>query len=111
MSAVRLVGMERQTLRDAVVCYNAAGLTGLYHRPKPGRRERLSKAEQASPTAHIFRGLDPDRDGVSTWTRADLCYWLEERFAKTFPHPACRGCSGGWSCHGRRPDRSISKLT
>ena len=43
MPAARLVGMERQALRDAVVCYNAAGLTGLYDWPKPGRRERLSK--------------------------------------------------------------------
>jgi transposase len=109
--AARLAGMERQALRDAVVRYNAEGLAGLYDRPKPGRRERLSEAEQAALAAHIFRGPDADRDGVSAWTRADLCYWLEERFAKTFPHPACRGCSGGWSCHGRRPDRSISKLT
>src|SRR3712207_3104119 len=35
--AARLVGMERQALRDAVVRYNAEGLAGLYDRPKPGR--------------------------------------------------------------------------
>jgi hypothetical protein len=31
--AARLVGMERQALRDAVVRYNAEGLSGLYDRP------------------------------------------------------------------------------
>ena len=35
--AARLAGMERQALRDAVVRYNAEGLTGLLDRPKPGR--------------------------------------------------------------------------
>ena len=32
---------------------------------KPGRRERLTEAEQAVLAAHIFRSPDPDRDGVS----------------------------------------------
>ena len=85
--AARLAGMERQALRDAVVRYNAEGLAGLYDRPKPGRSERLSEAEQAALAAHIFRGPDPEQDGISAWTRADLCCWLEERFAKTF-HPS-----------------------
>ena len=31
--------------------------------------------------------LTPERDGVCAWTRADLCRWLEERFAKTY-HPS-----------------------
>jgi transposase len=82
--AARLAGMERQALRDAVVRHNAEGLSGLYDRPKPGRPERLSEAEQAALAAHIFRDPDP---GVSAWTRADLCRWLEERFEKTF-HPS-----------------------
>jgi transposase len=85
--AARLAGMERQALRDAVVRYNAKGLTGLYDRPKPGRPERLSEAEQAALMVRVFRGPDPDRDGVSAWTRADLCGWLEERFGKPF-HPS-----------------------
>jgi transposase len=85
--AARLVGMERQALRDAVVRYNAEGLAGLYDRPKPGRSQRLSEAEQAALAAHIFRGPDPKHDGVSAWTRADLCLWLEGRFGKTF-HPS-----------------------
>ena len=85
--AARLAGMERQALRDAVVRYNAEGLAGLHDRPKPGRPERLSEAEQAALAARVFRGPDPGRDGVSTWTRADLGGWLEARFGKRF-HPA-----------------------
>ena len=46
--AARLAGMERQALRDAVLRYNAEGLAGLYDRPKPGRPQRLSEAEQAA---------------------------------------------------------------
>ena len=85
--AARLVGMERQALRDAVLRYNAEGLPGLRDRPKPGRPQRLSEAEQAILAARVFRGPDPERDGVSAWTRADLCGWLEARFGKPF-HPS-----------------------
>ena len=56
-------------------------------RDKPGRPERLSEAEQAALAARVFRGPDPERDGVAAWTRADLCFWLEARFGKAF-HPS-----------------------
>ena len=85
--AARLAGMERQALRDAVVRYNAEGLAGLHDRPKPGRPPRLSEAEQAALAARVFRGPDPERDGVVAWTRADLCGWLEARFGRPF-HPS-----------------------
>ncbi len=85
--AARLAGMERQALRDAVARYNAEGLAGLHDRPKPGRPERLSEAEQAALAARVFRGPDPERDGVAAWTRADLCGWLEARFGKPL-HPS-----------------------
>ena len=85
--AARLAGMERQALRDAVVRYNAEGVAGLHDRPKPGRPQRLSEAEQAALAARIFAGPDPKRDGTLAWTRADLCAWLEARFDKAF-HPS-----------------------
>ena len=85
--AARLAGMERQALRDAVVRYNVEGLAGLHDRPKAGRPPRLSEAEQAILAARVFRGPDPERDGVAAWTRADLCGWLAERFGKPF-HPS-----------------------
>ena len=85
--AARLAGMERQALRDAVVRDNAEGLAGLHDRPKPGRPERLSEAEQAVLAARVFTSPDPERDGTVAWTRAELAHWLEERFGKAF-HPS-----------------------
>jgi transposase len=114
--AARLAGMERQALRDAVVRYNAEGIAGLCRghrgavprasrgcaegiaglcrghrgavRPAQARPPpRLSEAEQAALMARVFRGPDPERDGVSAWTRADLCGWLGTRFGKPF-HPS-----------------------
>jgi transposase len=85
--AARLVGMERQALRDAVVRYNEEGIAGLHDRPKPGRPQRLSEAEQAALAARVFTEPDPARDGTAAWTRADLCAWLEGRFGKAF-HPS-----------------------
>ena len=85
--AARLAGMERQALRDAVVRYNAEGRAGLYDRPKPGRPPRLDEGEQAALAARVFTDPDPDKDGVSAWTRADLCLCLEDRFEKKL-HPS-----------------------
>jgi transposase len=79
--------LERQALRDAVVRYNAEGPSGLYDRPKAGRPPRPGEAEQAALAARVFRGPDPARDGVAAWTRADLCFRLEERFGQPF-HPS-----------------------
>jgi transposase len=85
--AARLAGMERQALRDAVVRYNAEGVAGLFDRPKGRPRPRLSEGEEAAFAAVILRGPDPEKDGVSAWTRADLCRWLAARFGKTY-HPS-----------------------
>ncbi len=86
-SAARLARMDRQALRDAVVRYNAEGLDGLRDRPKGHPPRRLTVAEEAALAAAIIAGPDPERDGVCAWTRADLCQWLEARFAKTY-HPS-----------------------
>ena len=85
--AARLAGMERQALRDAVLRYNAEGLSGLYDRPKGHPPRRLTEGENAALAAVILEGPDPERDGVCAWTRADLCCWLEAEFAKTY-HPS-----------------------
>ena len=77
--------MDRQTLRDAVVRYNAKGLEGLHDRPKGYSPRRLTADEEAALAAVIIAGPEPERDGVCAWTRADLCRWLEERFAKDLP--------------------------
>ena len=63
------------------------GLEGLHDRPKGHSPRRLTADEEAALAAVIIAGPDPERDGVCAWTRADLCRWLEERFAKTY-HPS-----------------------
>ena len=78
--AARLAGMERQALRDAVLRFNAEGPEGLHDRPRSGRPERLSEGQQAALKAHILRGPDPERDGVSAWRLVDLCEHVERRY-------------------------------
>lgn len=85
--AARLAGMERQALRDAVVRYNAEGLAGLEDRPKPGRPPGLTEGEEATLAALILRGPDPERDGISAYTREDLAGLIQDRFGKRY-HPA-----------------------
>jgi transposase len=81
--AARLAGMERQALRDAVVRYNAEGVSGLSDRPRI-RPSRLTEAQQATLRALILRGPNPDRDGVSSWTRADIADLIEHKFGHRY---------------------------
>ena len=81
--AARLAGMERQALRDAVLRYNAEGVDGLSDRPRV-RRSRLTEGEQAALRALILRGPDPERDGVSSWTRADIADLIERHFGHRY---------------------------
>lgn len=82
--AARLAGMDRQTLRDWVIRFNAEGVEGLRDRPKSGRRRWLDEGRLASLRALVLRGPDPERDGVSTWRAKDLCRIVEERFGVTY---------------------------
>jgi transposase len=86
-ASARFAGMDRQSLRDAVVRYNQEGLEGLHDRPKGHPRRRLTADQEAALAAVIIAGPDPEHDGVCAWTGADLCQWLEGRFAKTY-HPS-----------------------
>ncbi len=81
--AARLAGMERQAVRDAVVRYNADGLAGLRDRPHR-RRSRLTEGQQAVLRALILRGPDPEQDGISSWTRADIADLIEQRFGHRY---------------------------
>ena len=81
--AARLAGMERQALRDAVVRYNAEGVSGLSDRPRI-RPSRLSEGQQAALRGLILRGPDPERDGLSSWTRADIADLIAARFGHRY---------------------------
>jgi transposase len=76
--------MDRQTLRDWVIRFNAEGVEGLRDRPKSGRPPWLDEGQLATFKALVLRGPDPERDGVSTWRAKDLCRLVEQRFGVVY---------------------------
>ena len=80
-AAARVVGRERQSLRDAVLRYNAEGLAGLRDRPRPGRREKLDETRQEELRAWVLRGPDPEADGMSSYRLLDIAAHIEQRWA------------------------------
>ena len=81
-AAARSAGMDRQTLRDWVVRYNEYGLDGLADRARDGRPPKLEAHEKAELVAIVLAGPDPEKSGISAFTRDDLARILEERFGK-----------------------------
>jgi transposase len=79
VTAARVAGMDRQTLRDWVHRYNAEGIAGLFNRPLPGRSPILTEGQMASLKAIVLRGPDPAVDRVERWRIVDLCRVVEER--------------------------------
>jgi transposase len=88
--AAEAAGMDRQTLRDWVIRYNAHGPDGLYDCWGDGRPPRLEPEEQAELMRIVLAGPDPEVDGISAFTREDLARICEARFGKSF-HPASLG--------------------
>ncbi len=82
--AARLASMERQALHDAIQRFNVEGPDGLHDRPRTGRPEQLSPGQQAALKAHILRGPEPKRDGVSAWCLADLCEHVERAYGVSY---------------------------
>lgn len=92
--AARLVGRERQSLRDAVVRYveprgspdKAEGLAGLRNRPQPGRPGKLSPTRQEELRAWVLAGPDPDVDvdGMSSYRLVDIAAYIEQRWSVSY---------------------------
>ena len=78
--AARVVGRERQSLRDAVTRYNAEGLAGLSDRAQPGPKPRLVPDQEAEVARWVEAGPDPAKHGVVRWRRMDLQALIAERF-------------------------------
>jgi transposase len=71
-TAAESCGMDRQSLRDRVHRYNAAGLAGLSNRRSAGPKPRLSPEQKAELARMVREGPDPAVDGVVRWRRVDL---------------------------------------
>ena len=83
-SAARIGGMDRQTLRDWVHRFNAAGPEGLIDNWTEGPKPRLSAEQLAEFAVIVETGPDRERDGVVRWRRADLKRVIAERFGVAF---------------------------
>lgn len=76
-TAAETCGMDRQTLRDWVHRYNAAGLGGLHDRKPPGPKPKLTAKQLAGL---VEAGPDPACHRVVRWRRVDLRDELQRRF-------------------------------
>jgi transposase len=85
--AAHAVGIERQSLGDAVKRYNAEGLAGLYDRDKPGRPRKLKAAQEAELCEIILEGPDPEVDGISAYTLEDLASIAKQKWSVSY-HPS-----------------------
>lgn len=84
--AAEACGMDRQTLRDWVLRYNAHGVDGLADRWNGGRRPTFTPEEQAAIVEIVLAGPDIEASGLSAYTLEDLAKICEERFGKRM-HP------------------------
>jgi transposase len=81
--AARSAGMDRQTLRDWVIRYNAHGVDGLVDRRGDGRPPKLTPQEKVELVAIVLAGPDPEASGIAAFTREDLVRLCKERFGKS----------------------------
>jgi transposase len=83
-AAARQAGMDRQTLRDWVIRFNAEGVEGLRDRPRSGRRPHLAEGQQAALKAVVLAGPDRERDGIVTWRIEDIRDLAERRYGARY---------------------------
>jgi transposase len=81
--AAKLCGMDRQTLRDWVIRYNAEGIAGLCNRKAAGPKPRLTPEQEAAVAELVRKGPDLAKDGVVRWRRVDLARVIKTRFNVT----------------------------
>jgi transposase len=73
-------GMDRQSLRDWVHRYNAAGLAGLSNKRAPGSPPKLDKERSAVVAGWVRAGPQLAEDGVIRWRRIDLARKIEKEW-------------------------------
>lgn len=91
-AAARTNGMDRQTLRDWVHRYNAAGVAGLRSVAAGGPEPLLDASQMEELRAIVMAGPDPERHRVVRWRRADLCQEVASRWSVR----VCEQTVGRW---------------
>jgi len=82
-AAAEQAGMDRQTLRDWVHRYNAAGVPGLKSIRIGGHPASLNDEQMAELKALTIEGPDPAKDKVVRWRCVDLREEVARRFTVT----------------------------
>jgi transposase len=77
--AAKLAGMDRQTLRDWVIRYNAHGVDGLGDRWGAGRPTAVSEGELAAVKAAILQAVCRSGDAKPAFRIVDVAAMIEER--------------------------------
>ena len=78
--AAKAGGMDRQTLRDWVIRFNAKGPDGLVNIPSPGVPPKLDDRHKAFLARIVDEGPIPAVHGVVRWRACDLIMRLHEEF-------------------------------
>ena len=78
--AAKIGGMDRQTLRDWVIRFNAQGPDGLINIPSPGVPPKLGQKHRAFLVRLVQEGPIPAVHGVMRWRACDLIMRLHEEF-------------------------------
>lgn len=80
-AAAKVGGMDRQTLRDWVIRFNAQGPDGLINLASPGVPPKLGDTHRAFLARIVKEGPIPAVHGVVRWRACDLIMRLYEEFA------------------------------
>ena len=70
--AAKAGGMDRQSLRDWVIAFNARGPEGLHDAKRSGALPKFYVAGQAKLKEIVIAGPDIEEDGVVLWRCCDL---------------------------------------
>jgi transposase len=78
--AAKIGGMDRQTLRDWVIRFNAQGPQGVTNKSSPGAPGKLTSKHKEFLARLIDEGPTPAIDGVVRWRGCDLIRRLHTEF-------------------------------
>mgnify|MGYP002336151447 CR=1 FL=1 len=93
----RVVGIERQSLGDAIQLYNAECLSGHYDRPKPGRPHKLGPVPGGRALQrHRRRPRPRETNGISAYTLDDLAAIVAARFQAFLSSTRARQTTRCW---------------
>ncbi len=81
--AATIGGMDRQTLRDWALRFNAHGPGGLVDRKSPGAPPKLTPEQLATVVRLVEDGPIPAIHGVVRWRLVDLAGWIYDEYGVT----------------------------